>query len=196
MTTDERIDQLGRTLARQRWVMLLMGFAIMAAFTLAAAPGSGSNELIVRKLSVQDSNGRDRIILQGGAIVLRDEQGKDRLAMFTNQNNVSEIEFFDVHGRPRIATVTDSKDAAVCAFYDPKGPNRIVTGVDARGGSFMRFDDTQGRRRLDLGTSGEDQVLEAFYDKKENALINIGALNDKAFSKVFDATGKVLSSRP
>jgi hypothetical protein len=200
MTLDEKIGLLERAVRRQRRAMFLTIVVAIALFTLAVAPATrtdpGSKELILRKLSIQDSKGRDRIILSEGAIVLKDEQGKDRLAIFTNQNNVSEIEFFDAQGRPRIATVTDSDDGAVCAFYDPKGPNRIVTGVGPDGGAFTRFDDTKGRRRFDLGTSGEDQVLATFYDKKDNALINIGVLNDRAFDKIFDATGKVLHTQP
>jgi hypothetical protein len=200
MNVDERLKRLETIIRRQRQGFCLLVLAVIGLLTIgpspAAQPDAPPKALTVSKLSVQDSKGRERIILVEGTIVLKDEKGIDRVALFTNQNNVAQLKFFDSKGIPRIATSIEADDVAVSAFYDRSGPNRIVTGVDDRGGAFFRFNDTKGRRRYDIGTDGEDQMLEVFYDRKDNALINAGVLKDKALFKLFDASGKALVEQP
>jgi hypothetical protein len=200
MNVDQRLNRLEQVIRRQRQGFCLLGLIVIGLISVgpapAARPDAPPKALTVSKLSVQDAQGRDRIVLAEGTIVLKDEKGIDRVALFTNGNGSAQLEFFDAKGIPRIATATDAKGRAVTSFYDPSGPNRILTGVDNEGGAFFRFDDIKGRRRYDIGTSGQDQVLETFYDQNDNALINTGVLQGKAFIKMFDASGKALAERP
>jgi hypothetical protein len=200
MNVDERLERLETIIRRQREAFYFLILTLIGIFSIgptpATQPDAPAKTLTVSKLSVQDSNGRERIVLAEGTVLLKDEKGTDRVSLFTNQNNVAQLKFFDSKGIPRIATSIEAKDVAVNALYDPSGAGRIATGVDDQGGAFFRFNDTKGRRRYDVGTDGEDQVLEVFYDRKDNALINAGVLKDKAFFKLFDANGKALVEQP
>lgn len=199
-----RIERLERLVRRQRiaGIVLLGALALTAGIRLVSAdsdPLKSVQELRVNKLVVVDKKGNDRIVLSDGAVVLRDEHGKDRIAIFTNDNNFAEARINDAGGNNRISIFTDPKlNVGAIALYSPETPegSRIVTGVDGKGGAFTRYNDTKGRRAIDIGTSGEGFALEAFYDKFDNALINTGVVKGVAFTKIFDAKGNLLSKQP
>lgn len=204
MNQIERIERLERLISRQRitGALLLGGLALTAGTRLVSAasdPQKDLQELRVTKLVVVDKKGNERIVLGEGAVVLRDEHGKDRIAIFTNSGNFAEARINDAGGNNRISIFTDPQlNVGAIALYSPETQEaaRIVTGVDGKGGAFTRYNDAKGRRSIDIGTSGDGFAMEAFYDKSDNSLINTGVAKGVAFMRIFDARGNLLSKQP
>jgi hypothetical protein len=205
MTLDERIATLERSVAKQRMANIILaivsGSALVAIVFLVVYPNPSrlvaqGGELSVTKLTVQDIQNRDRIILKEGAIVIKDENATDRIHIYARQKPVAQIRLFDQLGNARASLSADDDGNSLLAFYEPDGSNALISGVDAKIGPVTRILDSNGKRRFDLGMNESGEVLGAFYDEDNNVLINLGVHEHKGLFRIYDSKGKELASQP
>ena len=107
--SDERIARLEHQTTRLRRWVLALGLALATAMVLGAT--TDPKELVLRKLSIVDTEGTARIVASASL---------DGSAGFVH---------FDRDGNRRIAAITEGGGSAHSFHYDRKGTPRVQIGT-------------------------------------------------------------------
>jgi hypothetical protein len=123
MTIEQRIGQLERTNKRYRWAIFAVVAVVGAAICIGMVQDGRDDELILRKLTIQDDKGRDRIVMHGAFVRWFDSDGKLRIVAETLADGQASVRVNDANGKTRIATATtkDNKALTVYREYDANG---------------------------------------------------------------------------
>ena len=132
MTIEQRMDLLERTNRRWRRLACTMAVLIVAGVGIGAAQ-MNEDELTLRKLVIQDEEGRKRIVLD------------------TNERGAS-IVHYDANGQGRIRSGTYPSGNASMTHYDAKEKMRIDSGAFANGDASTTYSDMNGKTRISSGT--------------------------------------------
>ena len=151
MSMEERINTLERS--ARRWRRVTIAMAVLATSSiLLAMQSDGPDEIVVRKMTIVDSEGRSRIILGGSGLIFADESERPRIVMATLDNDAAAIQHFDPDGRRRIATSTFAQGGASVLHIDPDRRIRMETGTYPGGEARLTHFDSTGIPRLALST--------------------------------------------
>jgi len=154
MDMEQRVCRLER--ANRRWRRLAWGMlAVVGSAGLLAMRPADPDELMVRKLMVVDSEGRQRIVLTGSGLIFADEGERPRIVMATLDNGSAAIQHFDPDGRRRIATGTFPDGGASVLHLDPERRVRLESGTYPGGDARIMQFDADGLPRL-TATTGVD----------------------------------------
>ena len=122
--SEDRIERLEREMRRQRGWILVLGIALVATFILGATQGT-PDELTLRKLTIVDADGKERIV------AMTDKLGSVRLVLYDNDE------------KQRIVLEADTT-AASLIHYDKNEKSRIVSIVGPGSSAAMFFRDSTG----------------------------------------------------
>ena len=104
MTIEQRIERLEVSNQRYRWAMFAMVAAVAVAICVGAADDDKGDELVLKKLAIQDEHGRDRIVMDG-----------------TDANGNASVSHLDANEKTRILAYTDTDGSAGTIHYDANG---------------------------------------------------------------------------
>lgn len=172
---DARIAQLERRVRTLHLVVLTSAAVAICAVTGPAIRAQGDKPIRTRSLIVEDSSGRDRIILgapladpQGRVrpstgMVINDEQGAERFAVGLLDNRRLVMGFDappgtgDPRNRERITIVADDNGGAYIRFLNRKTgvPGRLLLDTDDR--LYLEFLDSRDGKTMikRIGFDGE-----------------------------------------
>lgn len=175
-----RIAQLERRVRTLQFVVLIAATVVVCAVTAPALRAQGDKTIRTRSLVIEDSGGRDRIILgapladpQGRVrpstgMVINDEQGAERFAVGLLDNRRLVMGFDappgtgDPRNRERITIVADDNGGAYLRFLNRKTgvPGRLMLDTDDR--LYLEFLDSRDGKTLikRIGFDGE-RMMEA-----------------------------------
>jgi hypothetical protein len=148
----EALERKARTL--RRWVLVLSA----ALVGIGVAGASGPKELTLRKLTIEDDNGKPRIVAdtdsEGGiaALLFLDRNGKMRIDAGTASNGSAAISFVDRDGKHRINAFTDSNGRAALEIGDRNEKRRISAATLPDGGSSIGVFDSNGQGTWNQGS--------------------------------------------
>jgi len=162
----QQVTELRRQLRRTQVVVLLTGLAT-AAFTLTAFKGQAPTSDIVRtrQLVIEDSAGRDRIVLgapmrdnfqrmsPSTGMAIRDSAGNERFGLGLNQRGDMSMGF----------------DAPGCTS-NPCNPERINIIASNNGGAQIRFLDSQTGVAARMELAPDDRVYFRFMKVTEDSI--------------------------
>jgi hypothetical protein len=180
MTDDvlaERITVMERTLRRQRLMSTALFALLGAAMAMPASQAQQSTDVLrVRRLVVEDANGRSRVVLGAplGAegpnarvgMRIDDERGVERFAVSLIQDGRLVMGFDappgtgDDRNRERITLVADQEGGAYMSFKDRRTYVAARTYLDAANQVWMEFSDfsQQPPLRRRIGLKGEESI--------------------------------------
>ena len=144
----ERVEALERKANGLRRLVLVLSAALVG---IAVAGASGPKELTLRKLTIEDNDGKPRIVAdtdsEGGiaALLFLDRNGKMRIDAGTASNGNAAISFADHDGKLRINAGTASNGNATLEVADSDGKLRIKAATDADGASSIGVYDSNGQ---------------------------------------------------
>lgn len=159
MTTDERLDELERELARSRrrfrWLIIGVGLCVMSVavlyafgqyqttFTPRATKASPVKEMHANSFILEDANGKPRASLgmdeDGLVLRLRYENGNIGAALCLHEEKVV-LSLADNNGKPR-AVLGLAKNMPLLCLYDEKEEPRVTVAVLADGPHLILRDD-------------------------------------------------------
>jgi len=198
MTTEERLENLERELARakrrNRWLVAVAGLAVVGlilAWTLAKttqavlAQAAGGAEKVIRANTfiVEDANGKELAMLGVDAgrpvLYLFDENGKVRAMLGVGANGAA-MGLFDENDNPR-------------AWLAAVGDRAAVEVFDENGMSRARLDMTAGNPGLSLSDeNGEPRAMLIAF--KDGPGLSLRDANGKSRAMLgVDADGPVLA---
>lgn len=178
-----RLARAERRLRMTSVSWLVAAIVVVVMWMGAQQAESQSATLAARRIAVQDSNGRERIVMgfdvnNRPAIWLRDDGGKDRLF----------IGFGKDPGRPLIG------------LNDEAGHLRLALGFGvARNTPEIVLDDESGKPRAFLGFSGTGAVTPEvdLADERGNDRISLGwSAAEKPLIAISDEAGKPVWTAP
>ena len=105
------------------------GMALVLGGGLLAMRPADPDEITLRKVTIVDAEGRQRIVLGGSGLILADEAELPRIVMATLDNGAAAIQHFDAAGRRRIATGTFADGNASVLHLDTDRQVRVETGT-------------------------------------------------------------------
>ena len=157
MTIEQRMEHLEFEIERlnlrnRRWRRLActMAVLIVASVGIGAAQ-MNEDELTLRKLVIQDEEGRDRIVLKtserGAGIVHLDANGKMRISSDTNANGLAFTSLYDANGEVRISTMI-VVGLAKTSLSDANGEARIVSATSADGEAFTLWSEYDANGKI------------------------------------------------
>jgi len=164
MTTEERLENLERELARAKrrtrrllaGAVLVLGIGLVVwAFgpdkTLAQVAAGGVKEVRANQFLLVDENGKPRAKLSvdkdGPWLVLADENGKDRAALGVDEDG-PRLALLDANGKVRAGLAMD-EDGPGLYLYDENDNLRVMVSVD-KDGSGLSLSDENGKPRATL----------------------------------------------
>lgn len=147
MNTEQRLDRLERTVRRQRTLIGILLAAAVAA-TLGAMQELPVTELSLRKLTIVDDRGLNRIVIEGG----------------TKEPGVATLAHLDEQGIPRIFSGTFPGGTASMTLADRLGRGRLVAGTYPGGSASMVCASKEEAIRLAAGTRADGTVQLTLYD--------------------------------
>ena len=151
MNTEERFHALERSV--RRWRRFTIAMAVLATGSIMLAMESDApEEIVVRKMTIVDSDGRSRVILGGSGLIFADESERPRIVMATLDNDAAAIQHFDPDGRRRIAIGTFAQGGASVLHIDPDRRIRLESGTYSNGDARLTQFDSTGTPRLSLST--------------------------------------------
>ena len=150
MTIEQRMELLERTNRRWRRLACTMAVLIVAAVGIGAAQ-MNEDELVLRKLVIQDEEGRERIVLDtnrhGAGMTYYDANGKGRIESGTKVTGDAWTTHFDANGKKRIVSATYPSGNASIYHSDANGNTRIVSATlaDGHASTFWSEYDANGK---------------------------------------------------
>ena len=176
MTVEERISTL--ELSARRWRRVTIAMAVLATSSiLLAMQSDGPEELVLRKMTIVDSEGRARVILGGSGLIFADEAERPRIVMATLDSDAAAIQHFDTDGRRRIAIGTFAQGGASVLHIDPDRRLRLESGTYSNGDARLTHFDPTGIPRLALTTeqSGRSSIESSDADGIPRVVISTGS---------------------
>ena len=169
MTIEQRMELLERTNRRWRRLACTMAVLIVAGVGIGAAQ-MNEDELTLRKLVIQDEEGRKRIVLdtneRGASIVHYDANGQGRIRSGTYPSGNASMTHYDAKEKMRIRSGTHVIGSASTSYYDADEKMRIDSGVFANGEASTTYSDMNGKTRISSGTftDGDAGTIWMEYD--------------------------------
>jgi hypothetical protein len=154
----ERVEALERKANSLRRLVLVLSAALVSVAIAGACAASGPRELTLRKLTIEDDNGKPRIVAdtdsEGGiaALLFLDRNGKMRIDAGTASNGSAAISFVDRDGKHRINAFTDSNGRAALEIGDRNEKRRISAATLPDGGSSIGVFDSNGQGTWNQGS--------------------------------------------
>ena len=204
MTIEERMEFLERTIRRWRRIACTMAVLVVAAIGIGAAQ-MNEDELMLRKLVIQDEEGHDRIELDtfGGTARIRhyDTNGKPRIDSGTSMDGNASITHYDTNGKPRIDIGTLPDGNASIAHFDANGKTRIINITSSDGQAGISHSDSNEKMRIITVTYPDGKASITHYDTNEKTRIaSVTDPNGDAFTawQNYDTDGnrKIVKSLP
>lgn len=145
---ERTVEGLHRSARRSRMISGALA-SVVAALLLVGArqaaqppqPGKPTEEIVVRKLSIVDA------------------QGKVRIIAGTDDGGGTFIGWRDADGKRRIGIGTDKDGAAAVAWFDAQGLNRIKAAVAVDGAASIDWFDTNERLCFMIGTDKFGRII-------------------------------------
>ena len=162
MTIEQRIELLERANKRYGWALLAMVAAAAVAICVGAAR-DGNGELTLKKLTIQDDEGRDRIVMADDSIRWFDANGKKRISAVTTADGDADISHFDANEKLRILAITALGNASV-THLDANGKMRIMIETLTNGDASVTHIDTNGMTRIRAGTDADGTAATVHND--------------------------------
>ena len=203
MTIEQRMEHLEFEIERlnlrnHRWRRLACTMAVL----IGAAVGIGAaqmneDELTLKKLVIQDGEGRNRIVLDTNflfaGITHYDANGKIRINSSTLASGYASTSLYDPNGKPRIRSGTLADGSTKTIYLDANGEERIGSGTTADGSTAIALSDANGEVRIRSGTYPSGNASMTHYDAKEKMRIRSGTFTDGLAGTTwleYDANGK------
>lgn len=218
MTMEDRLSALEDSSRRWRGLALAM-VALATSCMMLAMHRGGSEEIVVRKITIVDSDGRSRIVLAGSGMILADESEQPRIVMATMDNEAAAIQHFDPEGRRRIAvgtfaggnasvlhldperrvrfeTGTYSDGTSRLTHFDDSGAPRLAISTDQSGGSSLETSDSDGVPRVVIATDGDGLAEVRIDDQLGRTRLHDQVEADGRVSRELHRDGSVRAGRP
>ena len=119
--SDERFERLERQVRRLRGMVLVMAVGI-GGVLLMGATGT-PDELALRKLTIVDAEGRERIVAG------------------TDSDGAASVQHYDREGKRRISAGTHPGRIALLSHHDHEGKVRIIAGTHPSGSAGVEHSD-------------------------------------------------------
>jgi len=167
MTIEERIEQLERTNRGWRRLACAMAVLILAVVSIAAM-SKDEDELVLRKLVIQDEQGRQRIVMASkeGAAHIRsyDADAKMRIDVVTTRDGSASIEHYDANGKKRLAAGTLANEQAFVQHFDTNDKLRMVGGTTPDGKAAIQHNDANEQKRILTATLPDGSAVTAWWN--------------------------------
>ncbi|MEM7227307.1 MAG: hypothetical protein AAF432_00685 [Planctomycetota bacterium] len=172
---------------------LVVAFGVFAG--LQEAP-QDPGELTLRKLTIVDRMGNDRITLKTdgedgvfAGLAIRDRNDRIRLIMSTDEDR-SALMCFDDNQTVRWVAQTKATGDAGTRLFDSNGNHRIATNSGKTGVAETMYLDKDGKTRLVHATDGTGVAVVRILDIKGTDRINwVSTPQGRASAIHFDAAG-------
>ena len=153
MSVEQRLETLERAIRRWRLIGITTGGLLVVVVCLGAAgPDKKGGELVLDKLVIRDSQGRERIVLG------------------TSPDGKASVKHLDANRKVRITAVTFPDGKAEVSHLDANQKNRIVARTMPDGSAAVKhYDENEGLRISAFTSSfphGEAAVLHVDPDRK------------------------------
>ena len=151
-----RLDRVERSLTRVRGTNLVL-FGALAALVVGGA-NAPQDTMSVRRLAVVDSNGNERLVLNGeddkqaAGLSWYDQDGYARLSAKTYPSGQSSFQCLDTKGQSRIAMTTQASGESSVQWRDMSNKLRIGASTKANGDALMIWLAPDGKSQIKIFT--------------------------------------------
>jgi len=193
MTTEERLENLERELARtkrrNRWLVAVVGLAVVGLIL------AWTWNKTTATVQAQAVGGAEKVI-RANAFILEDENGKTRARLGLGLNNAGPValDLFDENGKDRVELVADMYEPRI-RLYDEKGKARAWLRVGKDGSPSLDLRDENGEIRAMVSL---DEYGACLHLSDENGKIRawLRVLKDGPSLLLSDENRKTIWSAP
>lgn len=186
---ETRLASLERS--SRRWRAAAMAMATVALVGgMAAMQAAGPDELTLRKLTIVDAEGRQRVVVSGSGLIFADEAEHPRIVLATLDNGAAAVQHFDPEGRRRIAVGTFADGGASVLQLDTDRRIRLESGTYSDGIARVTQFDASGLPRLTSSTDAKGHAVTEHADPEGMPRIRVGTNPaGRAEVRLVDQTG-------
>ena len=166
MELQTQIDEMKRSLNRQKLINIALASVIVAGVGVAAIQPAGDatfDTITCKAWKVVDNESKLRISAGTDAdgyagVQWFDKDGKSRIVARTFADGEAGVSWLDKDGKQRIAARTLADGYAGVQWFDKDGKSRIAARTLANGNAGVGWYDKDGKVRIDAGTAADGAV--------------------------------------
>ena len=170
----DRRERLERANCRLRWIVCGLATLMLLAFGTGATVGR--KELILDRLVIRDSAGRQRIEMEGDTITWYDSKGTIRVLVTALDDGTAGVTICDKNETARVGAGVLADGTAVLSLFDANGQQRVCTQTIGRSAAVLHKD-AGGRDRIMTGTS-RSNAKSVYTDTNGNKRVRVGTNAD------------------